>query len=78
MHYWGTDDNDSDDEEDMKLPFKKMANSVVLSFYIPAKPKLDDADFLFKYTQDYPLPNDSLIPDHINSSLFRPPRPVAC
>lgn len=78
MHYWGTDENDSDDEEDMKLPFKKMANPVILSFYIPAKPKLVAANFLFKYTQDYPLPNDSLIPDNINSSLFRPPRPAAC
>ncbi|MEE1944469.1 hypothetical protein VRU48_05075 [Pedobacter sp. KR3-3] len=77
MHYWGND-NDSDDEEDMKLPFKKMTNPVVLSFCIPAKPVLITAGFLFKYTQDYPLPNDSLIPDNINSSLFRPPRPAAC
>lgn len=78
MHYWGSDHSDSDDEEDMKLPFKKMANPAVLSFCIPTKPLLVTAVFLFKYSQNYPLPNDSFIPDNINSSLFRPPRPAAC
>ncbi|RBQ03345.1 hypothetical protein [Pedobacter miscanthi] len=37
MHYLGHDLNDNDDEEDMKLPFKKIDGHHVISNAVPAE-----------------------------------------
>ncbi|GAA4205383.1 hypothetical protein GCM10022289_24700 [Pedobacter jeongneungensis] len=37
MHYFGHDLNDNDDEEDMKLPFKKIDGHHVISIAVPAE-----------------------------------------
>jgi len=37
MHYFGEDLNDDDDEEDMKLPFKKIDGHHVISSCVPAE-----------------------------------------
>lgn len=36
MHYLGQDINDNDEEEDMKLPFKKIDGHHIISLAIPA------------------------------------------
>lgn len=74
MHYFGADANDDDQEEDMKLPFKKISTQTHLSpaipvikytllkqhsFAIPAKPERFG---------DYRIVNTAL------GALFRPPR----
>ncbi|WP_316832663.1 hypothetical protein [Pedobacter aquatilis] len=37
MHYFGQDLNDNDDEEDMKLPFKKIDGHHIISIGVPAE-----------------------------------------
>ena len=77
MHYYGEDINDNDDEEDMKLPFKKIDGHHVLSIGSPAEKSillkvaclnlLTNSNFSYKLTYSSPT----------YGILFRPPIAVA-
>ncbi|WP_145860171.1 hypothetical protein [Pedobacter suwonensis] len=77
MHYFGHDLDDHDDEEDMKLPFKKIDGHHIISIGVPAeKFILLKAVCLnihtrktFSYTNSYTNP--------AFGSLFRPPIAIA-
>jgi len=77
MHYFGHDLNDNDDEEDMKLPFKKIDGHHAISIGVPEeKFILLKAACLniftkkaFDYTNSYSNP--------AFGSLFRPPISIA-
>jgi hypothetical protein len=77
MHYLGQDLDDNDDEEDMKLPFKKIDGHHIISVGVPAeKFILLKAVCLniytrktFNYTNCYSNP--------AFGSLFRPPIAIA-
>ncbi len=73
MHYFGEDLDDNDDEEDMKLPFKKLDGHPVISIGVPAEKfillKAVCLNLLspasFGYERKYSSPTFG--------SLFRPP-----
>lgn len=75
MHYWGNDINDNDDEQDMKLPFKKVGSGSPVLLYLPGRPITfynsrsfwqADTDFSPEHTGPYFNP--------AGKSLFRPPQ----
>jgi len=77
MHYFGEDLNDDDDEEDMKLPFKKIDGHHVISVGVPAEKFI-----LLKAVCLNLLTNCSFHYERKHSnptfrSLFRPPIAVA-
>lgn len=73
MHYLGQDINDNDEEEDMKLPFKKIDGHYIISLAIPTDKfvmvkatslKMNDSKvFCYQLTHSNPS----------FGSLFRPP-----
>ena len=73
MHYLGQDINDNDEEEDMKLPFKKIDGHHIISLAIPADKFVmvkatslkmnDNKVFCYQFTHSNPS----------FGSLFRPP-----
>ena len=73
MHYLGQDINDNDEEEDMKLPFKKIDGHHIISLAIPADKfvmikatslKMNDSKvFCYQFAHSNPS----------FGSLFRPP-----
>lgn len=73
MHYLGNDLNDNDEEEDMKLPFKKIDGHHVFSIGVAAEKfillKIACLNILtnatFNYTREHNNPTFG--------SLFRPP-----
>lgn len=74
MHYFGEDLNDNDDEEDMKLPFKKISSqghiSQAISFskVIQFKPH-------YIFLPDAPVkPEQHWLCNPALENLFRPPR----
>lgn len=73
MHYFGHDINDNDQEEDMKLPFKKIDGHQMLSWGVPeGKIKL-----LHILTQNISAGSgfryQFFIPNSFTTSLLRPP-----
>lgn len=74
MHYFGEDLQDNDDEEDMKLPFKKIEGQSIISFAIPAKYLVVQRVKCFLVNSSKP---NKQSPDHcdpIPGCLFRPPK----
>jgi len=73
MHYFGHDLNDNDDEEDMKLPFKKVDGHHLISVAVPTEKfilnKAKCFDLFSGKTVDYHHP--VCCPKF--GSLFRPP-----
>ncbi len=74
MHYWGDDINDSDDDRDMQLPFKKVDHHVPHLVFIPNRitytttiNRIPDTSRL-KITY-----NNHLYPNPHLGALFRPP-----
>ncbi|THF53332.1 hypothetical protein E6C50_03780 [Flavobacterium supellecticarium] len=74
MHYWGDDINDSDDDRDMQLPFKKVDHHVPHLVFIPNRitytttiNRIPDTSRL-KITY-----NNHLHPNPHLGALFRPP-----
>jgi len=77
MHYLGQDLDDNDDEEDMKLPFKKIDSHHIISVGVPSeKFMLLKAVCLNVYTRKtFDYTNCYSNPDF--GSLFRPPISIA-
>ncbi|MBL7713612.1 MAG: hypothetical protein JNL13_14155 [Chitinophagaceae bacterium] len=75
MHYWGSDINDNDDEQDMKLPFKKVDSASPVCSSLPVRPiTFSVVSAFWPPAADFTLEH----PDHYfnpaGKSLFRPPR----
>lgn len=74
MHYWGEDLDDNDQDEDMKLPFKKMSGNSHFQIAQPfvktslIKPVYSELSVSRQISQDTNLSDPSL------DGLFRPPR----
>lgn len=77
MHYFGQDMNDDDDEEDMKLPFKKIDGPHIISVGVPAE-KFILLKAMCLNLSDHCSFNYQLIHnDPASGSLFRPPISLA-
>lgn len=73
MHYLGKDIDDNDQDEDMKLPFKKIDGSHSLSLAIPqSRVVLQDAEYRDLYTRS-PFKYYFAFSEPAFGSLFRPP-----
>lgn len=72
MHYFGEDQKDNDQEQDMQLPFKKMNHCQLnYDFHSPVNAiKV----VLPGCTNDYSLLPHQDLPDFFRGSLFKPPR----
>lgn len=74
MHYWGDDINDSDDDRDMQLPFKKIDHHVPNLVFIPNRITHIQTVRIVPDTSvlktNY---NNDLHPNPHLGALFRPP-----
>ncbi|WP_348620418.1 hypothetical protein [Pedobacter lusitanus] len=74
MHYFGEDLNDNDDEDDMKLPFKKISNQGHISQAVSfSKPILLKQQY-FSVLAAPCKPEYSWLSNPALDNLFRPPR----
>jgi len=74
MHYFGEDLNDNDDEDDMKLPFKKINSQVHISQAIASsKLTLFKQRYFFLLVPAY-KPEQDWVSNPALDDLFRPPR----
>ena len=77
MHYFGQDLNDNDNEEDMKLPFKKIDGHHVISIGVPAeKFILLNAVCINIFSQET-INSTDFYSNPAFGSLFRPPISIA-
>lgn len=75
MHYWGTDEDDDDEERDRQLPFKNVdIHSFHYSFVPLAKAVAVKHQEYDCVTIHYPVFKDNYLPEPALSALFRPPR----
>lgn len=75
MHYWGNDINDNDDEQDMKLPFKKVDSVNPAFLYLPGRPiTFSDSYTFWPVDADFPLEHADPYFNPAGKSLFRPPK----
>ncbi|PTS97736.1 hypothetical protein DBR11_16635, partial [Pedobacter sp. HMWF019] len=73
LHYWGEDLNDDDQEQDMKLPFKKVDSS----FNQPAIPLVKtrfNKPHICSINSIKPVFRDCMFLQPFLESLFRPPQ----
>jgi len=74
MHYFGNDINDNDEDEDMKLPFKKITTPGHISHAVhPAKTILFRQPY-FSITAAIRRPQLYILSNPALGALFRPPR----
>ncbi|MGY0037534.1 hypothetical protein [Pedobacter sp. NJ-S-72] len=74
MHYFGEDLNDNDDEDDMKLPFKKISSQGHISQAIASsKPVLLKQQYFFLLVASC-KPEYNWLSNPALDDLFRPPR----
>lgn len=73
MHYFGHDLNDNDDDEDMKLPFKKIDGHVHISTGVPAEKLLTVKAVSFNVFTGRSSNYHRFHNNPTYGSLFRPP-----
>jgi hypothetical protein len=74
MHYWGTDLNDNDTEEDQKLPFKGITTHHIHDVFTGQRIITLSLKKDFTEEKKYDLPDHTALPQDYNVVLFRPPR----
>lgn len=75
MHYWGTDINDHDDEQDMKLPFKKVDSGNLSFLYLPGRPiTFTEPCTFWPLNTDFGLEHTDPYFNPAGKSQFRPPK----
>ncbi|WP_316798248.1 hypothetical protein [Pedobacter frigidisoli] len=73
MHYLGEDLDDDDEEEDMKLPFKKVDGHHVISICVPAEKFTLLKATCVNLLTDCAIAWTKMHTNPITGSLFRPP-----
>ncbi|HWW40039.1 hypothetical protein [Pedobacter sp.] len=73
LHYWGEDLNDDDQEQDMKLPFKKVDSSFSQPAIPSAKTRFNKPH-TFSIDNVKPIFRDCAFLQPSLESLFRPPQ----
>jgi hypothetical protein len=73
LHYWGEDLNDDDQEQDMKLPFKKVDSSFSQPAIPLAKIRFNNPHIL-SINSIKPIFRDCMFLQPSLESLFRPPQ----
>lgn len=73
FHYWGEDLNDDDQEQDMKLPFKKV-ESYVSQLAIPMAKIRINKPYILPVKSVQPIFRDCMFLQPALESLFRPPQ----
>ncbi|UUC44056.1 hypothetical protein [Flavobacterium cerinum] len=74
MHYWGDDINDSDDDRDMQLPFKKVDHHVPNLVFIPNRITYTSSVCIVPDTSRLKITyNNELHSNPHLGALFRPP-----
>lgn len=74
MHYWGQDIDDDDQDQDMKLPFKKISTPSFFQFALPATKPTVNKDIAYQIIRSEPAYQDFSLSDPALDCLFRPPR----
>jgi len=74
MHYYGDDLNDNDDDEDMKLPFKKVTVLGHISHAVPVASFTLLEQYSFRILSIPRIPQQDLMINPALGALFRPPR----
>ncbi|WP_316803145.1 hypothetical protein [Pedobacter nototheniae] len=77
MHYIGEDLDDNDDEEDMKLPFKKVDGHHVISIGVPSEKFMLLKAACLHLLIDSSLTYEKKYNNPTFGSLFRPPIALA-
>ncbi|ARS38326.1 hypothetical protein CA265_00925 [Sphingobacteriaceae bacterium GW460-11-11-14-LB5] len=73
MHYFGQDLNDNDEEEDMKLPFKKIDGHHIISIGVPAEKFILLKAVCLSLLDDFAFSYQRMHHNPTFGSLFRPP-----
>lgn len=74
MHYFGEDLNDNDDEEDMKLPFKKISSQGHISQAISFSKTIQFKQHYIFLVEAPVKPGQNWLCNPALENLFRPPR----
>ncbi len=74
MHYWGDDLNDQDDDQDMRLPFKKLDFHMHNLVCVPYVRTFNYQNSIIPVAKNYPKFQSDAYFDPALTSLFRPPR----
>ncbi len=77
MHYIGEDQDDNDDEEDMKLPFKKLDGHHVISIGVPSEKFILLKAACLNLLVDSSIAYEQIYSSPTFGSLFRPPIALA-
>jgi len=74
MHYWGQDMDDSDDEKDMQLPFKRFEVQSAMFLFIPTNRIFIDINLPRPLQTGYGLEKQQFYFNPALDTLFRPPQ----
>ncbi len=74
MHYWGQDANDSDDEKDMQLPFKRFEVQSAMFLFIPTSKILIGTSLPWPLQTGYGMEKQQFYFNPALDTLFRPPQ----